>query len=210
MDRSAILLASELSCKFGQDKGILELTNKPLIKHVVDAVKVVAEETLIVTDSQEQADKYSGIVGSTIKFIVDPEVTTDPLVGALKGFQMAQGKFSLLLPFDAPYISRDVITLLFELCPGRSAVIPRWPDAQIEPLHAVYHTQTALEAAKLAVGEGNLDVPDLVEYLQGIRYVSTLVLQELDPELKTFFRVKTPLDLKKAGVLAKPKPRKSK
>ncbi len=210
MDRSAILLDGELSSKFGQDKGSLELNNKPLIKHVVDAVKVVAEEIIIVTASQESADKYAGIVGSTVKVLVDEAVAEDSLVGALKGFQIAQGKFSLLLPLDAPFISRDVITLLFELCPGRSAVIPRWPDTQIESLHAVYHTQTALEAAKLAVGEGNLDVSDLVEYLQGVRYVSTLVIQELDPDLKTFFRVKTPVDLKKAGVLAKPKPRKSK
>jgi molybdopterin-guanine dinucleotide biosynthesis protein A len=210
MDRSAILLDCELSSKFGQAKGSLELNNKPLIRHVVDAVKAVADEIIIVTASQENADKYSGIVGSNAKVMVVEEVAENSLVCALKGFQIAQGKFSLLLPLDAPFISRDVITLLFELCPGRSAVIPRWPDTQIEPLHAVYHTQSALEAAKLAIGEGNLDAPDLIEYLQGVRYVSTLVIQELDPDLKTFFRVKTPVDLKKAGVLAKPKPRKSK
>lgn len=210
MDRSVILLAGGSSSKSGQDVGILEFANKPLIKHVVNAVKTVADEIIIVIDSQERADKYSAIVGSTVKVVVDAESAAGSLAGALVGLQAAQGKFSLIVPFDAPFLSQEILTLLFELCPGRSAVIPRWPDTQVESLHAVYRTQAALEAAKLAADEGSLDVTDLIDHLSGIRYLSTLVIQEMDPDLKTFFRVKTLLDLKRAEVLAKPKPRKSK
>ncbi|MDH5459844.1 MAG: hypothetical protein OEW71_02260, partial [Candidatus Bathyarchaeota archaeon] len=78
------------------------------------------------------------------------------------------------------------------------AVIPRWPNGYIEPLQAVYCTKPALEAAKNALSEGKLDIRSMVEKLRGIRYVSTLVLQQLDPTLRTFFNVNTPLDLKKA------------
>jgi len=38
----------------------------------------------------------------------------------------------------------------------------------------------------------------MVDKLRGVRYVSTLVLQQIDPELRTFFNINTPLDLKKA------------
>jgi molybdopterin-guanine dinucleotide biosynthesis protein A len=65
-------------------------------------------------------------------------------------------------------------------------------------LQAVYSRKPALEAAKAALGEGGLNMRVLVERLRGVRYVSTLVLEQLDPELRTFFNVNTPLDLKKA------------
>ena len=205
MERSAIVLAGGFSSRFGQDKGALELNGKPLIKHVIEAVKSVVSEIVVVTNSQERADNYGKIVGRGAKFAIDIEEAKGPLMGALTGFVSAQGKYSLLLPFDLPFVSRSVLELLFELCHGRSAVIPRWPNQQIEPLHAVYHTQTALEAAKKAVGEGRLNVRAMIENMRGVRYVSTLVIQELDPEFRTFFNVNTPLDLKRAEAMVKPR-----
>lgn len=205
MDRSAIVLAGGFSSRFGQDKGVLDFNNKPLLKHVVDIVKAIVDEVIVVTNSQDRAEKYVKIVGSNVRFAIDIEEAKGPLVGALTGFEMASGKYSLVLPFDTPFVSRDVVELLFELCHGRSAVIPRWPNAQIEPLHAVYHTQTALEAARIALSEWKLNVRAMIDNMGGVRYVSTLVIQELDPDLKTFFNINTPLDLKKAIFMLKPR-----
>jgi molybdenum cofactor guanylyltransferase len=205
VNRSAIVLAGDFYSQLGQDKGLLDFNNKPLFMHVVNAVKAIADETIIVANSQEQAEKYGKVAGSNVKFAIAPAMAKDPFMGALSGFEMAAGKYSLLLPFDAPFVSKEVVALLFELCPGRSAVIPRWPDTEIEPLQAVYRTQTALEAAKFALNDGKLSLDDMVDNLGGVRYVSTLVIQELDPELKTFFRIKSPLDLKKALVMLKPR-----
>ena len=52
MDKSVIILAIDGSGKFGEDKGLLLLDGKPLLKYVVDAVKGIAEETIIVTSSK--------------------------------------------------------------------------------------------------------------------------------------------------------------
>lgn len=210
MDRSAIILAGGFSSRIGQDKSLLELNGKPLIKHVVDAVKPIVDEIIIVTSSQERADQYAKVTGTHVKFVIDIDDAKGPLIGALTGLQQATGKYSLLLPSDAPFVSREVIELLFDLCPGRSAVVPRWPNTDIEPLQAVYNTRIALEAAKIAVSEGKQKVSDMLDIMQGIRYISTLVIQEIDPDLKTFFNINTPIDLKKAEVLAKPRPQKIK
>ena len=205
MDRSAIILAGGFSSRFGQDKGILELANKPLIKHVIDAVSPVVDETIIVTNSQERVAKYAKGMAADVQFVVDVCESRSPLIGALTGFGSAHGKYSLLLPFDTPFVSREVVSLLFELCLNKAAVIPRWPNEYIEPLHAVYQTKPALEAAKSAVAEGKLNMRSMIEKLRGVHYVSTLVIQQLDQDLHTFFNINTPLDLKKAAVLAKPK-----
>jgi molybdopterin-guanine dinucleotide biosynthesis protein A len=206
--RSAIVLAGGFSSRFGQDKGVLELARKPLINHVVDAISPVVDEIIVVTSSRERVTQYVKVMTEDVQFVVDVCESRSPLIGALTGFGAAQGKYSLLLPFDTPFVSKEVVSLLFELCLKKAAVIPRWPNCQIEPLHAVYQTKLALEAAKAAVAEGNLKVRGMIEKLRGVRYVSTMVIQQLDPELRSFFNINTPADLKKAANMAKERKRK--
>jgi molybdopterin-guanine dinucleotide biosynthesis protein A len=203
LDRSAIVLAGGFSSRFGQDKGVLELAHRPLIKHVVDAVSPLVNETIVVTSSQERVTQYAKVMTAGVQFVVDVCELNGPLIGALTGFGYANGKYSLLLPFDTPFVSKEVVSLLFELCLNKSAAIPRWPNEHIEPLHAVYQTKMALEAARSAVAEGKRNMRAMIEKLIGVRYISTLVIQQLDPDLRTFFNINTPMDLKKAAVLAK-------
>jgi molybdopterin-guanine dinucleotide biosynthesis protein A len=204
LDRSAIVLAGGVSSRFGQDKGILEIANKPLIKYVIDAVNPVVDETIVVTNSQDRITEYAKVVATDVRFAIDSCESKGPLIGALTGFGSAHGKYALLLPFDTPFVSIEVVSLLFELCLGKAAAIPRWPNEQIEPLHAVYQTKLALEAAQSAVSEGKLTMRAMIEKLRGVRYVSTLVIQQLDPDLRAFFNINTPLDLKKAIAMVKP------
>ena len=205
MDRSAIVLAGGFSSRFGQDKGVLELANKPLIKHVVDAVKPIVDEVIVVANSQERIAKYAEILAADVRFTVDSGEQNGPLVGALTGFESAHGKYALLLPFDMPFVSREVVSLLFELCLNKAAVVPRWPDGKVEPLHAVYQTNVALDAARSAVDEGKMDMQAVVERMRGVRYISTLVIHQLDPDFRTFFNINTPVDLKKAMSMVKPR-----
>jgi molybdopterin-guanine dinucleotide biosynthesis protein A len=205
LDRTAIVLAGGSSTRFGEDKGVLELGNKPLLRHVTDAVSSIVDEIIVVTNSRERIAKYSKVVGTKVDFALDICESEGPLIGALTGFEKTHGKYALLLPVDTPFVSREVINLLFDLCPNRSAVIPKWPNEQIEPLHAVYQTRIAMEAAKQAVNEGKLNLRAMIEKMRFVRYVSTLVIQQLDPNLKGFFNINTPLDLKKANSMLKTK-----
>ena len=206
LDRSAIILAGGFSSRFGQDKGLLQLANKPLIKHVLDAIINIVDEKIVVASSEVQAKNYMKVLGSNINFLTDTTSVYNiqsPLIGALTGLEEAHGKYAVLLACDVPFVCRDVISLLFELCINRNAVIPRWPNGYIEPLQAVYCSKPAREAAKDALKEGKLNMQSMVDRLRGVRYVSTLVLQQLDPELKSFFNVNTSLDLKKAEMMLK-------
>jgi len=205
LDRSAIILTGGFSSRFGQDKGLLQLANKPLIMHVLDAISSIVDENIVVVSSKVQAENYAKLVSSNVKIFVDTVNTHSPLVGALTGIKEAHGDYSILLPCDTPLVSRNIISLLFELCTDKSAVIPRWPNGYIEPLQAVYCTRHALEAARNALSKEELNMRSMVDRLQGVRYVSTLVLQQLDPELRTFFNINTPLDLRKAEFMLRRK-----
>ena len=208
LSSSAIILAGGLSSRFGQDKGLLQLAGKPLIRHVLDAVDSVVDEKIVVVSRREHIDKYLKTTGACARVVADKANVHSPLAGALTGFEEAQGEYSLLLPCDTPFASRDILSLLLELCPGRNACVPRWSNGYVEPLQAVYCTQSALEASSVALCTGSLNVQAMLDKLQCIRYVSTLVLKQLDPELKTFFNINTPQDLKRAEqMLSRPFPR---
>ena len=171
----------------------------------MDTVKGVVDEEIVVVSSKVQADNYAKVIGSNVKILVDADDVQSPLVGALTGFKGAHGKFALLLSCDAPFVSKDVVLFLFELCMDRNAVIPRWPNGYIEPLQAVYCTKPAFDAAKKALSGGELNMRSMVDKLRSVRYVSTLVLEQLDPEFKAFFNINTPLDLKKAELMLRHK-----
>jgi molybdopterin-guanine dinucleotide biosynthesis protein A len=208
LEKSAVILAGGFSRRFGQDKGLLPLANKPLIEHVLDAIDKIVDEKIVVVSSKTQAENYTKVLDSKVKVFVDDDNVQSPLVGALKGFKEASNEYALLLPCDTPLLSKDVLSLLLDLCPNKNAVIPRWPNGYIEPLQAVYCTKPALEAAKKALSEGKMNMQSMVDKLRGVRYISTLVLRQLDPELKSFFNVNTPMDLRKAEAMLRDKENK--
>jgi molybdopterin-guanine dinucleotide biosynthesis protein A len=201
LDKSAIILAGGLSTRFGQDKGLLLLANKPLIKHVMNAIGNLVNEKLVVVSSEAQAANYVKATGLNAKILIDKQKVRCPLVGVLTGFEEAHGEYSILVPCDTPFVSREILSLLLELCPNKTAVIPRWPNGYIEPMQAVYQTKSAAKVTTEALKEGKTNMQCVIDKLHGVRYISTLVLQQLDPELKTFLNVNTALDLKKAEAM---------
>jgi len=195
-----------MSSEFASEKAIPELEGKPLICYVVEAVQNIAEQVIVVTDSQQIANTYAQIVPYA-EFVVNKNPASGILGEAATGFEVAEGEYSLILPSGSPFVSPELISLLYELCIGKSAVVPRWTNQECEPLHAVYSTKAALEASKQALAEGKTDMESLIEKLRGVRYLSTLVIEQLDPDFRSFFTVTTSMALKRAIAMAKPKPK---
>ena len=203
LQKSAVILAGGFSRRFGRDKGLVVLSGKPLILHVIDRVSKVADEVLVVVSSEEQKNKFETILEEKANLLIDKDDSQSPLVGAITGFESANSEYSLLLPCDTPLVSTQIVQFLLDMCTNKSAAIPRWPGGYIEPLQAVYRTESALTAAKTALKQGKMNMRSMIDNLRGVRYVSTMVLEQLEPDLLTFFNVNTPQDLKKAEFILK-------
>jgi len=202
MDRSAIILAGGKSRRFGADKALVKLSDKPLILHVLEKIEAYVDEVIVCIRSDNQKTLYSQILPAEIKIVVDPiNLPQCPLTGILTGLTNAQGKYSVLLPCDTPFISGELIELLFDVSLGVNAVIPRWPNGYIEPLQSVYRTKPSLKAAEEAFKRGEHKIRSMISFLKRVRYLSTLIMEELNIDLLTFFNINTPLDLKKAEAL---------
>jgi molybdopterin-guanine dinucleotide biosynthesis protein A len=203
LKNSAVILAGGFSRRLGQDKGLINLAGKPLILHVVDRVSKVVNETVVIVGSRVQKKKFESLSGNKANVVADKHEAQSPLVGALTGFESAKGEYSLLLPCDTPFISSQIAQFLLDTCVNKRAAIPRWPSGYIEPLQAAYQTKLALTAAKEALEQGKLDLRSMIARLRRVRYISTVVLRQMDPKLLTFFNINTLGDLKRAESLLK-------
>jgi len=203
LSKAVIVLAGGLSKRLGQDKCLKELVGKPLIAHVLDRVASVADEKIVVAGSNDQQGRLSSVLGQRAIVVTDKYADHSPLIGALTAFEFVSAEHALLLPCDAAFVSTEIASLLLDLCAGRSAAIPRWPDGKIEPLQAAYNVKSASKAARAALDEGKRDMLGMIAHLLGIRYVSTLVLQQYDERLTTFFNINTLDDLKRAESVLK-------
>jgi molybdopterin-guanine dinucleotide biosynthesis protein A len=198
-----VVLAGGFSKRFGRDKGLVELAGKSLVLHVLDKISKVANETVVVVSSNSQKEAFERLLGQSVRIIIDNREEKSPLVGALTGFESVHGKYSLLLPCDTPFVSSKIASLLLDLCINRSAAIPRRPNGYVEPLQAAYDTKSASAAARVALEQGKLDLRSMIASLRNVRYVSTMVLQQLDPQLLTFLNVNDRRDLKRAESILK-------
>ncbi|MHA1711399.1 MAG: molybdenum cofactor guanylyltransferase [Candidatus Freyarchaeota archaeon] len=195
---SAIVLAGGSSKRLSRDKALTNLAGKPLILHVLHRIRGTTNEVLVVVSSKDQKRMLSRVLEGEAEIVVDKSEVQSPLVGAISGFENVGGEYSLLLPCDTPFVSREVISLLLDVCTNRNAVIPKWPNGYIEPLQAVYRTESALMAAKTALKQRRMNLRSMISRMGMVRYISTLALRWLDPTLLTFFNVNTLEDLRKA------------
>lgn len=195
---SAVVVAGGVSKRFGQDKGLVMLAGKPLILHVLDRLDAVIDDVVVVVNSEEQKRKFAAVAGQKARVVVDKANVQSPLVGALAGFESVKCEYTLLSACDTPFLSNQMLSLLLDVCVGKNAAIPRWPNGNIEPLHAAYCAKTATEAARTALGESRRDMRSMIANMRNIRYISTLALRQFDPKLNTFFNINTPNDLQRA------------
>jgi molybdopterin-guanine dinucleotide biosynthesis protein A len=199
LERTAIILAGGFSSRFGLDKGILKIADKSLILHVVDSVSLIVDEIIIVTNSKKKIKKYrKEIFDLKAKFFLDLYDGIGPLAGALTGLNNARGEYSLIVPFDTPFLSKKILSLLFNLSKDKSAVIPRWPNDYIEPLHAIYQTKETLNAAIDAIAKQETQLRAMIQRLNNVYYISTEIIKKYDPKLRTFLNINTPEDLARA------------
>ena len=203
MQRSAVILAGGFSRRFGRDKGLVVLDGKLLVLHVIERVSNIVDEIVVVVSSKDQKKKFDTLLEEKANIVIDKNDSQSPLVGAITGFESAEGEYSLLLPCDTPLVSTQIVQFLLDICTKKSAVIPRWPSGYIEPLQAAYHTQSALTAAKTALEQGKMNMRSMIDNLSVVRYVSTMVLEQLEPKLLTFFNINTTQDLQRAESLLK-------
>jgi molybdopterin-guanine dinucleotide biosynthesis protein A len=197
IEASVAILAGGQSNRFQSPKAFAEVLGKPLILHTFEACKAHTDEVFIVVHTNEdraQFAKYFPVDQIVVDVVEEPVC---PLVGALTAFKHASKPYTQLLPCDSPLVHPIFFEILWSMVEGYQAAVPRWPNGWIEPLHSIYHTESAAQVAEDCLTKNEFRMRALIAALDRVIYLSTNALQHFDPKLQTFLNVNTPADLQK-------------
>ena len=197
----ALILAGGKSNRMKENKAFMTLGGKPLLSHIVDKVISLTSEIIVVIGKNDDLNKYASLLPSGVKVLKDSMEGIGPLAGMLTGMMSMQSKYALVLPCDTPFIKSKVIAHLLEMAQKSDAVIPRWPNGYIEPLHAIYKVSSTLPIIQNALNKGELFVLDMVKQIDKSVYVDIDEIKKLDTKLTTFFNINSREDFKAAEIL---------
>ena len=201
--RSAIILAGGRSTRMNGDKGLKELGGEALVNRVIRRVGVLVDEVLLVVGSEEQREAYSKVVDEDVTLLVDLYSDGSPLVGAITGLKHAKGEYAFMAACDMPFISDEVVEILFNEGEGHDGAVYQWPNEWTEPLLAVYRVKPSLEKALELYGSGDLRVRRILQNLPNVKMIPIENLKAIDADLHSLFDVDTEEALREAESILK-------
>lgn len=182
---TGIILAGGASHRMGTDKAFLDVGGVPMIQRVVDALRSVCAEVLVVA---KLPDAYRHLA---VRVVPDDDARQAPLVGICAGLRAVTVPYAFVAACDLPFLSAAAVSLLAGLAAGYDAVVPQ-VDETLHALHAVYAT-AARGALEAGLESGDLRLADMLSALR-VRAVSAAELAQADPHLATLRNVNTPED----------------
>jgi len=178
------VLAGGASQRMGQNKALLPLGGQPMIARVIQRVRPLADETIVIANS---LDDY-GFLGVRVESDRYPGV--GPLAGLHAALEAARADLVVLLACDMPFINVALLRYLLSYVVDADAVVPRVAGRE-EPLHAVYRRAACLPPVERALRDQKRR---LIAFLPEVRtcFVEEGHMRQIDPRLLSFRNVNTP------------------
>jgi molybdenum cofactor guanylyltransferase len=193
--RSAIVLVGgEARRANGQEKYFFIYQGRTFIERLVDSLREVVDEIILVARNPEQCRRFEKIEG--IRCINDIRTGLGPIGGLHAGSVAAHGDLVFVSACDMPCINPEVISYLFEHIDDYDAAIPVWNPDMLEPLHAVYR-KTAL--VTYLESHDSLSLRAMIMNLSA-RYIPVDEIKKIDPDLLTFTNINKIEDLDRLNI----------
>jgi molybdopterin-guanine dinucleotide biosynthesis protein A len=182
---SGVILAGGQSQRMGTNKAFLVAGGRPLIAWVMERVRVLTRDVILVTNDPEP---YR-ILGGHITGDLLPE--GGALSGLHAGLTTAAHGWSLVVACDMPLLNLDLLRYMISLTPYQDAVVPRLEGLE-EPLHALYHRR-CLRAITHHLLAGDYKMTSFLPE-QRVRYLDEAEINRFDPQHLSFTNANTPED----------------
>ncbi len=133
----------------GTEKALTLFRGRPLVLWSMSVLDKVAQE-LIISVSTAPSEGLLGALGPSATVVKDERPGMGPIQGLLSSFRIANGEYVAVAPCDSPFIEVGLFELLFSRAEGRGGAVPL-VNGFYEPLIAVYHRTSFLEALKRTI-----------------------------------------------------------
>ena len=128
---TGIILAGGKSSRMGQDKGFLKLKGKTFMSYIIEALKPIVSEIIIVSNNPDY-DVFK------LKRVADVMEGSGPLAGLYSGLLHSETENNIVLSCDVPLINTSVIKKLIEGFTSEVEVIQFESQGKTMPLVAMY------------------------------------------------------------------------
>jgi molybdopterin-guanine dinucleotide biosynthesis protein A len=189
---SGIILAGGASARLGQDKALVEVAGRPLVERVVEVLRPLADEIVLVTPSPER------LVWLGLPAVDDIYPGIGTLGGLHAGLKAIANPYGLVVGCDMPFLNRDLLAYMISRAVGAEVVMPR-VGRFYEPLHAIY-ARSVLPVLEQRILDGQRRIRQACAGLR-TRYIGEDEIAAYDPDHLSFFNVNTPEDLVRARAL---------
>jgi molybdopterin-guanine dinucleotide biosynthesis protein A/molybdopterin converting factor small subunit len=186
---TAIVLAGGRSSRMGTPKALLLFDNEPLIVHVVETLRRLFAEVVVV------AAPGQNLPSMPVKLVRDDVGYQGPVGGMYYGLTAASGDVSFITSCDSAFLHPGLIAHLVSQMSGYDVVVPHW-QGRFQPLHAVYR-RTVLPLLEGQLARGELRPVYLFEKVR-TRRIDEDEIRRFDAEGASFFNMNTPEDYAEA------------
>jgi molybdopterin-guanine dinucleotide biosynthesis protein A len=194
--RGAIILAGGPSLRFGRNKALIRLKDKPLIKYVIEQSRKITDSIVVIISKNDSIEEFQKILPKDIEILRDDGGLKSPLTGLISGLNKFSEGYVAILACDMPFIKSEVLKLLFEKVIGFDLAIPRWPNGYLEPLHAVYEVHKTRQCLSKLKISNITRVSDLISMLKSVNYLDISEIMKIHPSLSIFFNINSENELK--------------
>ena len=188
--RSAIVLVGGAARRAGgREKYFFTFQGKTFIERLIDTLREVVDEIVVVARDPEQCERFSHLQG--VRCTSDIRQGLGPIGGLHAGTLAVHGEYIFVAACDMPCVHPGVVEMLFDAAVGYDAAIPSWNADMLEPLHAVYRRSALIEYLE---EHESLSLRPMIWSLN-TRYVSVEAIRQIDPDLLTFPNINNLEDL---------------
>jgi len=192
---TAAILAGGQSRRMGTDKALVMLRGKPLVKHVIERLRLLPVDQIFLL--ARQADQYPMLDIPVYSDII-PDL--GPVGGLWTALNLANHDQIVVVGCDMPFINPALLVKLVESQTAMpcDAVVPRW-HGNPQPLHAVYHRQS-LEKVASALTAGTRRFQDMLDQFR-TRWMDEREYAPLEANGLAFTNLNTLDDLERVASL---------
>ncbi len=131
MQVAAIILAGGNSSRMGEDKGLLELNGSPMIGHVINTLKDIADDILIVSNNEAYQQfglpVYSDIIPNK-----------GPIGGIYTGLVKSNTEVNIVISCDSPFMTTSFINKLLAHSCAQEVTISSY-NGRVHPTIGIYN-----------------------------------------------------------------------
>lgn len=135
---SGVILAGGQGRRMGgEDKGLLNFANQPLIEHVLRALSPQLDHIVINANrNQQHYARYGEVIADSVSDFAGP------LAGMLAAMDQVDSRYILSVPCDSPFLPADLLQRLYKQLHEQNANIAVAHDGhRLQPVFALIDTK---------------------------------------------------------------------